>query len=425
MEADSRIDDLEGHRSNAPVTIDEESTGVTPELLDRLRPYLRESLMVLDHDWTIKANLAPPGGLIGRGLGLGLHTLEDMHPDDAIMIMDLGIQAFSTQHGWQGSKIVRMRTGAETYGRYEITAINCFDDPVIAGMVVRTRELPAEMTEDVTGIERSSTIETLAELLPLGVLLLDNRGAIIFANETVCGMLGREPEALKRDGLAPSIAEGDQPIVADMIRRTTEAPGREVCTIDLVGAISERVECRFNSDGAADVTCLVVTLEDVTERDRSRRMLERRANHDALTGLRNRASLGDLLAARLDAGLSTTIAYIDLDGFKAVNDTYGHERGDNLLVALADALLSDMSPSAVVSRLGGDEFVVVMHGLDATLTKALGHLIQATVTDVGHSEHVEISCSVGLAHDRAGDTPGDLLRRADEAMYAAKAARRS
>src|ERR1700712_2966253 len=108
-----------------------DETGVGAELLERLRPFLAESIMVLDHGWTIKANLAPPGGLIGRGLGLGIHTLEDMHPDDAILIMDLGVQAFTTEHGWQGSKIVRQRNGDGLWGRYEITAINQFDDPVI------------------------------------------------------------------------------------------------------------------------------------------------------------------------------------------------------------------------------------------------------------------------------------------------------
>src|SRR3954466_4958255 len=98
--------------TRADVAATTDDTGITPELLDAIRPYLAESIMVLDRDWKITANLAPPGGLIGRGLGLGLNTLEDMHPDDAIQVMDLGVHAFSTEPGWEGSKVVRMRTGS-------------------------------------------------------------------------------------------------------------------------------------------------------------------------------------------------------------------------------------------------------------------------------------------------------------------------
>ena len=105
-----------------PPTPEADATGVDLALLERLRPYLGESIMVLDADWSVKVNLAPPGGLIGRGLGLGVHTLEDMHPDDAVRVMDLGVQAFATEPGWSGSTVVRMCRGDGSYGRYEITA---------------------------------------------------------------------------------------------------------------------------------------------------------------------------------------------------------------------------------------------------------------------------------------------------------------
>ena len=66
-------------------------TAISLELLDALRPFMAEALLVLDREWTVRANLAPPGGLIGRGLGVGGHTLEDMHPDDAVQVLDLGL----------------------------------------------------------------------------------------------------------------------------------------------------------------------------------------------------------------------------------------------------------------------------------------------------------------------------------------------
>jgi diguanylate cyclase (GGDEF)-like protein len=401
-----------------------DATGVTPELLERLRPYLAESIMVLDADWTVKANLAPPGGLIGRGLGLGVHTLEDMHPDDAILVMDLGMHAFSTEAGWRGSKIVRMRTGDGTYGRYEITAINHLDDPVIAGMVVRTRELPLDVTEEVPGIERTSAIETLAEMLPLGVLLLDRNGRVVFANDNACGLLAREPEVLKRDGFEPALAPNDQRLVAEILRRVLAEPGHERCTVAPAGGPVERAEYQFTSEGApGEVSCVVVTIEDVTERDAEHRDLEARANRDPLTGLLNRAALHELLDRRLAAGTPTMVAYLDLDGFKVVNDTWGHARGDELLVQIADALRGAMRDGDAISRLGGDEFVVVT---DANHSyEALGNRLRDAVVAVTRGHHQRITCSIGLDVSRDGDTCHDLLRRADHAMYAAKSRRRA
>jgi diguanylate cyclase (GGDEF)-like protein/PAS domain S-box-containing protein len=397
---------------------------VTPELLDRLRPYLAESLMVLDADWTVKANLAPPGGLIGRGLGIGVHTLEDMHPDDAILVMDLGMQAFSTEAGWQGSKIVRMRTADGTYGRYEITAINRFDDPVIDGMVVRTREMPLEVTEDVTGIERTSAIETLAEMLPLGVLLLDKNGRVVFANDNACGMLVREPEALKRDGFESTLAENDRAIIAEILRRVLAQPGHERCTVETAGGLVERAEYQFTSEGApGEVSCVVVTIEDVTERIAEQQHLQARANHDPLTGLLNRGALHELLDVRLDAGVPTMVAYLDLDGFKAVNDTWGHERGDQLLVVVADGLAAACPESDQIARLGGDEFIVVTDPHHSY--EELGNRLRDAVAAATRSDHQRVTCSIGLAVGQAGDTCHDILRRADHAMYAAKSRRRT
>ena len=397
----------------------EEPTGISLELLERLRPYLAESIMVLDGEWTITANLAPPGGLIGRGLGLGLHTLEDMHPDDAVQVLELGAQAFDTAPGWQGSKVVRMRTGDGSYGRYDITAINRFDDPVINGMVVRTREVPNDLTGELPGIVQGSAIEMLADLLPLGVLLLDSSGHVIFANANACGMLGREPEELKRDGLVSTIAPADRPLVADVQRRTTREPARESCTVRLDRARVERVECRFSSEATDDVTWVVVTLEDVTERHAQQQELEERANQDPLTGLRNRTSLQTTLQQRLDQETPTTVAYLDLDGFKAVNDTWGHERGDELLVAIADALRDGLGARFPIARIGGDEFVVVADGA-GTLARDLADL----VADAAAREGLRVTCSIGTAVALAGDSPRDVLRRADKAMYRAKAERR-
>ena len=406
-------------RSDTPLT-GIAGTGVDAVLLEALLPHLKESLMVLDHEWNVKANLAPPGGLIGRGLGLGLHTLEDMHPDDAVQILDLGTQAFAMELGWEGSMVVRMQRGDGTYGRYEITAVNRFGDPAVDGMVVRTREIAHEGPPSVPGLEHRLAAEVLAELLPTGVLVLDDAGRPVYVNGSASGMLRREPEEIKRDGLLDLVAAEDRDRLASVVGRVTTVSGREACTVRLEGR-DDVVECRLMSVGEPEVSVVVITIEDVTARQAAEAALERRANHDGLTGVRNRSSILDLLRDRLDTDAPTVMAYLDLDGFKRVNDVGGHAEGDRLLIAVAHALV-DALPEAVVGRIGGDEFVVVAAGTPAA---GLAGEIRDVVAGVERARRAGVTASVGVAVARDGEAPRDLLHRADEDMYVDKRSRRS
>jgi diguanylate cyclase (GGDEF)-like protein len=155
---------------------------------------------------------------------------------------------------------------------------------------------------------------------------------------------------------------------------------------------------------------------------------ERLALHDSLTGLANRSLLGDRLAnaiARNErrAGL-VALMVIDLDGFKDVNDTYGHHAGDQLLQHVARVLQRTVRPEDTVARLGGDEFAIVtgdieaVEGADAVARRVAQAFATPIVID-GRSMRAKASIGLALAptHGRTGD---DLLRRADLAMYHAK-----
>ncbi|MEU4695086.1 GGDEF domain-containing protein [Actinoplanes sp. NPDC023714] len=177
---------------------------------------------------------------------------------------------------------------------------------------------------------------------------------------------------------------------------------------------------------AVQLTALVAIRQITALRDNDRLLarLDHAASHDGLTGLGNRA----LFHRRLDAALATgdghpvQVALIDLDGFKQVNDTLGHEAGDLLLVTVAAALRSCVRPGDTAARLGGDEFVLVLDGADraeadrmaARLTEALHEPV------VAGGRRLQVRASIGIAGGLAGDDPATLLRRADEAMYAAK-----
>lgn len=152
--------------------------------------------------------------------------------------------------------------------------------------------------------------------------------------------------------------------------------------------------------------------------------LRYQALHDPLTGLPNRTLIGDraemLLARGRREGTASAALFVDLDGFKSVNDTLGHAAGDELLVAVADRLRAVMRDTDTVGRMGGDEFVVLTEG-EATPGVVAGRILDVLRQpfDLGASGTFTISASIGIA---IGDRPdaGELLRAADIALYRAK-----
>jgi len=167
---------------------------------------------------------------------------------------------------------------------------------------------------------------------------------------------------------------------------------------------------------------------DVSEKLRLLHTLQWRVGHDVLTGLPNRAFLSDLLNQALDfsrrEAIPLAVCMLDLDGFKAVNDGYGHASGDRLLVEVAERLRGIMRGEDVVARLAGDEFVLILRyvhdaeELNAALQRVLG-AISAPYSILGQTIHVDASIGVTLfpSDDEDADT---LLRHADQAMYLAK-----
>jgi diguanylate cyclase (GGDEF)-like protein len=152
--------------------------------------------------------------------------------------------------------------------------------------------------------------------------------------------------------------------------------------------------------------------------------LDHSANHDPLTGLPNRSyynrRLQEALAAPDDR--SVTLALIDLDDFKMVNDTLGHEMGDVLLVEVSRRLRGCVRTADTVARLGGDEFVVLLQRAEpAELAEIVDRMLGAfsePVVTTGHE--LPVRASIGIADGRSGADPSVLLRQADMAMYAAK-----
>lgn len=159
--------------------------------------------------------------------------------------------------------------------------------------------------------------------------------------------------------------------------------------------------------------------------DAQRRETAELAAADSLTGLSNRLGFDTALTARFTpAPLPTTLLYLDLDGFKTVNDTFGHAAGDNILRSIAARLRTYFPDALSIARIGGDEFAVLLEGVhtQATLNKARRTRNQLRIPFQSGDRRTEVGLSIGIAEaPEHGLTPKTLLAMADAALYRAKA----
>ncbi|MFN6961691.1 MAG: putative bifunctional diguanylate cyclase/phosphodiesterase, partial [Rhodocyclaceae bacterium] len=229
----------------------------------------------------------------------------------------------------------------------------------------------------------------------------------------------------------------DRPLLAEARRRHFEERRPFDCIFRARHKDGHVVWCRSRGQAQWDAQGKVVRFSgatsDITELKQAAMALERLAHFDPLTQLPNRALLADrmtmaLAQARRD-GQRVAVALLDLDGFKPVNDTYGHAVGDRVLVEVADRLRATLRETDTIARLGGDEFVLVLSGTNETshylqiLGRVLGALAQPYPVD---GEQVDLSASIGVTFFPEDNGDADaLIRHADQAMYAAKQAGRN
>ncbi|MBF6475853.1 MULTISPECIES: diguanylate cyclase domain-containing protein [Nocardia] len=173
----------------------------------------------------------------------------------------------------------------------------------------------------------------------------------------------------------------------------------------------------------------VSSFADITEFRASRRQLEYQATHDSLTGLANRSLILSQLAAALASTEEllpvSTVLFIDLDGFKAINDTLGHAIGDTVLQIVAQRLQRALRGDDIVGRLGGDEFLVLLSGRTRRVDiEALVSRLRSTMAEpiIARGHRIEVNASIGVTELGVGDrrSPEAVLHDADLAMYRAK-----
>lgn len=185
------------------------------------------------------------------------------------------------------------------------------------------------------------------------------------------------------------------------------------------------------SDEHGNAPYYVALFSDITDQKRHQHELEQYAHYDMLTGLPNRLLLSDRLhqamAVALRRGHRLAVAYLDLDGFKAINDTHGHAAGDEVLTLLSARFRQVLREGDTIARLGGDEFVALLvdPGEQSAVRAILQRLLDAAASPLEWKEHqLQVSASVGVVYfpQSTPVDPDTLIQLADEAMYQAKLA---
>jgi diguanylate cyclase len=258
-------------------------------------------------------------------------------------------------------------------------------------------------------------------------IVIHQHGTIIDANLPFAQMLDHpDPGALAGRSVVEFVAPDSLDDARDRLRRHAREAGELVMQRADGSRLPVEVLSRvFDYDGT-DTT--LSAIRDLSERKRAEERIRQLAYHDALTGLPNRYLLSDRLTQAIELSARTggqlAVLCLDLDRFKFVNDLFGHEAGDRLLVEVARRLSATVRGMDTVARFGGDEFIVVQAVAEQPhLSAALaGRLIECLSAPYEiDDQHVEIGVSIGIAtYPADGDTVSALLKNGDIAMYRAK-----
>jgi len=304
--------------------------------------------------------------------------------------------------------------------------------------IIPTQTVPALRMPDVASLEPTSVQAYALDSIAEAIITTDTDGRIEYVNpagERLIGSTASEAVGRPLEDIIGLVDENDRRLLSDPVRQalTTGAPvtlSRRALLVSRSNGAERSIELSASPMRNAGGTVLgaVVLLHDVTELRGLARQMSYQATHDALTGLVNRREFERRLEEAIDSSRrgdgAHVLCYLDLDRFKAVNDTSGHLAGDSMLREVAKLLRAAVRDSDTVARLGGDEFGMLLIGCPLEKARQIADDVCRTVADyrfVWKDKIFNVGVSVGLIEiSRESGSIDEMLAAADSACYVAK-----
>jgi diguanylate cyclase (GGDEF)-like protein/PAS domain S-box-containing protein len=364
---------------------------------------------------------------VGEAVGHNVCTVVD--PLDVHIIRTMWDRLIQTGHVRSTIRL-RHRSGSSVW--LDVSGEQVADHPDYDGPIQLL--VARDVTDDVDAQQHLSEAEQRWRLAfehsPIGAALINRNGEIALANASLGRMLEHRPEALAIMSLADITYPDDQARSAGKMATLLEG-NQETYTIEarFVAANGRMLWGEMTAAAVHDnlgyVREVIVQVQDITQRRDAELELANRALHDPLTGLANRFLVGQWLEGALHEhlGREVGVLYCDLDRFKLVNDTLGHNAGDDVIVEAAARLRAAVRPEDLVGRIGGDEFVVVCERLsgDEDLLLLAGRLAAALDEPMVVDGNLHtVTISIGAATGSSPDSADEVMMRADMALLRAK-----
>ncbi|MEL7208705.1 MAG: diguanylate cyclase, partial [Actinomycetota bacterium] len=399
----------------------------------RFRALLRHSedvIAIIDRGATISWVSENVGTVFGTAAEhlVGRSALDPVHRDDLDRTRDLLGAVVADHTGTAATGRIRVGGGSRGWRHVEVSARNLTDDPEVGGIALTLRDVTQPVVRERELGRLSEIIEATTDL----VFVFDGDFDVEYMNEAAQEFFLEDGDAVDEFDLGERIPDwARRRLVDEALPALVESDvwGGEIAFLDGDEELAVSTLLIAHRDDAGAIEHVSSITRDMSDRKELENRLAHEATHDPLTGLPNRTLLRDRLDMALGrarrSATSTALIFCDLDHFKLVNDSLGHSKGDEMLIAIAARIDEAIRPGDTVARFGGDEFVVLCEELDdADAAQAIAERLRRAVArplTLGQSE-LFVSVSVGIAvADRDGADPEALISDADAAMYRAKA----
>lgn len=409
--------------ANSPLPSDAQTPGITPAaspVSSLLKAAMMDAVLVMDKN-----------GSVRESCNLGLLTQQPMPGEFKIeqileqQACDRLLESVSNALREKQARTIHfVQSGSQNKQYFEARIQSLNNSPDLASVIIRNT------TADEYLLRQDRLIKSLFESSSEGMLLLDKSQAPMFYNKAFEGIVGLSEKEIE-EGIDFLNAEGES-ITAEVWQNVYYA--HSWCGEAYLEQEGEQenlpvwlaVDTVQDADG--QISHYLALIRDISQLKRSQEHLVYYATHDQLTGLPNR----DLFNTHLEAAIERTqrtkhsgaVFFMDLDNFKAINDTLGHAAGDALLLEIAARLKNTFRKSELISRIGGDEFTLVVEHLErAEEAQLVAERILQEFEKPFTLENQEfnVTCSMGISlFPEDGETSEALIKQADTAMYSAK-----